>query len=57
MDGRTDAQKTNVALATLAMLGSDVASLVESRPVVLEEIARRTDGRTTDALTDGRTEK
>ena len=33
----------------LTMRGSDVASLIEFRPVVKEEIEWRTDGRTTDA--------
>ena len=32
--GRTDARKNNSLSHTLAMRGSDVASLVECRPVV-----------------------
>ena len=49
MDGRTHG-KIILLSHTLTMKGSDVASLVEFRPMVQE-------GRTTDARKDGRTEK
>ena len=52
MDRWTDARRTNgkimLLLHTLTMRGSDVASFVEFRLVVLEEIAWQTDGWTTD---------
>ena len=41
-----------LVLHTLAMIGSDVASLVEFQPVVWEEIARQTNRQMMDAQTD-----
>ena len=49
--GRMDALKNNVAIAH-PYQGSDVANLVEFRPVVKEEIACQTAGRSTDARMD-----
>ena len=44
--------KIKLFLHTLIMRGSDVASLAEICQVISEEIARRTNGRTTNAWTD-----
>ena len=48
----TDAWKKILLLHTLTIRESNVASSVEFRPVVLEEISYRTNGRTTDARAD-----
>ena len=49
MDGRMEKM---LILHTLTIRESDLASSVEFRPVVLEEISYRTNGRTTDARAD-----
>ena len=52
MDGGTDAQKNNVAVAQLTKMGSDLAILVEFHPVILEEIVLQTNGQMMDARMD-----